>query len=261
MGLQHELIIVNLLSLRKIQKMIKWVAAFLGYLLFRLPGALLGFFIGSMADGLGQKGGNIFTNLNQSQVSPQDFELHLISLCSIVIKADGSVSQQELDYVRQYFLGTYGKEKANAIFRTFNEVVKKREISAQRICSVLSQRTRYEVRLQLVHFLFGIAGADGRVSDAEYEKLREIAGYLRLGQRDFESIKAMFIKSADTAYTILEIDRTATDQEVKKAYRNMAKKYHPDRVITQDEAIRKGAEEKFKQVQVAYERIQEERGL
>jgi len=71
----------------------------------------------------------------------------------------------------------------------------------------------------------------------------------------------MFVKSADTAYTILEIERTATDQEVKKAYRDMAKKYHPDRVITEDEAIRKGAEEKFKQVQLAYERIQEERGL
>jgi len=229
--------------------------------LFRLPGALLGFFLGSLVDGMNKGGGSVFRDLGRAQVSPQDFELHLISLCSIVIKADGSVTQQELNYVRQYFLSTYGKEKANAIFRTFNEVVKKREVSAQRICSYLNQRTRYEVRLQLVHFLFGIAGADGGVSQAEVEKLREIAGYLRLGPRDFESIKAMFFESADTAYTILEIERTATDDEVKKAYRNMAKKYHPDRVNTQDEAIKKGAEEKFKQVQKAYEQIQKERGL
>jgi DnaJ like chaperone protein len=92
-------------------------------------------------------------------------------------------------------------------------------------------------------------------------KLREIAGYLRCSARDFESIKAMFFESADTAYTILEIERTATDEEVKKAYRNMAKKYHPDRVNTKDEAIKKGAEEKFKQVQKAYEQIQKERGI
>ena len=241
--------------------MVKWFGAILGYFLFRLPGALLGFFLGSLVDGMNKGGGSIFRDLGRAQVSPQDFELHLISLCSIVIKADGSVTQQELNYVRQYFLSTYGKEKANAIFRTFNEVVKKREVSAQRICSYLNQRTRYEVRLQLVHFLFGIAGADGGVSQAEVEKLREIAGYLRLGPRDFESIKAMFFESADTAYTILEIERTATDDEVKKAYRNMAKKYHPDRVNTQDEAIKKGAEEKFKQVQKAYEQIQKERGL
>ena len=171
------------------------------------------------------------------------------------------MSQQELDYVRQYFLATYGKEKANAIFRTFNEVIKKREISGQRICAYLNQRTRYEVRLQLVHFLFGIAQADGHVSEAEIRKLRELAGYLQIGATDFESIMAMFVESADNAYKILEIERTATDEEVKKAYRNMAKKYHPDRVNTQDEAIKRGAEEKFKEVQKAYEAIQQERGI
>ncbi|MDC6350431.1 TerB family tellurite resistance protein [Zeaxanthinibacter sp. PT1] len=243
--------------------MIKWIAAILGYFFFRLPGALIGFFLGSLLDSQTRSGGGrtVFSDFTRQQVSPSDFELHLLSLCSIVIKADGQVSQRELDYVRQYFLSTYGKEKANAIFRTFNDVVKKREISAQNICAFLNQRTRYEVRLQLLHFLFGIAQADGSASPAEIAKLSEIAGYLRIGSHDFESIKAMFIKSADTAYKILEIERTATDDEVKSAYRTMAKKYHPDRVITKDEAIKKGAEEKFKEVQKAYEQIQRERGL
>ncbi|MBT8237846.1 MAG: DnaJ domain-containing protein, partial [Croceitalea sp.] len=140
-------------------------------------------------------------------------------------------------------------------------VIKKREVSAERICTFLNQRTRYEVRLQLLHFLFGIAQADGQVSSAEVRKLRELAGYLRVGFSDFESIMAMFIKSADNAYKILEIARTATDDEVKKAYRTMAKKYHPDKVITENEAIIKGAEEKFKEVQKAYEVIQQERGM
>jgi DnaJ like chaperone protein len=158
-------------------------------------------------------------------------------------------------------VSTYGKDKANAIFRTFNEINKKHEISAQRICAYLNQRTRYEVRLQLLHFLFGIAQADGALRNSETDKIREIAGYLRVSLRDFESIKAMFIKTADTAYKILEIDKTATDSEVKKAYRAMAKKYHPDLVNTENEAIKKGAEEKFKEVQKAYETIQDQRGL
>ncbi|SFR35401.1 DnaJ like chaperone protein [Robiginitalea myxolifaciens] len=240
--------------------MIKWFGAILGYMFLRLPGAIVGFLIGSLVDG-SRGGGSAMPEFGRSRVSPADFELNLLSLCSIIIKADGQVSQQELDYVRQYFLQTYGKEKANAIFRTFNEVIKKREVSAQRICAYLNQRTRYEVRLQLLHFLFGIAQADGTISPSEVEKLKEIAGYLRLSRTDFESIMAMFVRSADTAYTILEIERSATDEEVKKAYRTMAKKYHPDRVNTADEAIKRGAEEKFKEVQKAYEAIQKERGL
>jgi len=243
--------------------MIRWFAAIVGYFLFRLPGAILGFLIGSFLDSLNKGSGarTVFSDFTRQKVSPADFELNLLSLCSIVIKADGQVSQRELDYVRQYFLSTYGKEKANAIFRTFNEVIKNREISPQRICTYLNQRTRYEVRLQLLHFLFGIAQADGAVSNPEIEKIKEIAGYLRVGRQDFESIKAMFIKSADNAYKILEIEKAVSDDEVKKAYRKMAKKYHPDKVITDNEAIKKGAEEKFKEVQRAYEQIQKERGI
>lgn len=244
--------------------MIKWIAAIAGYFLFRYPGAIIGFLLGSLIDSSSNKGRGartVFQDMTRQSVSPADFELNLLSLSSIVIKADGTVSQTEMDYVRQYFVSTYGKEKANAIFRTFNEVNKKHEISAQRICAYLNQRTRYEVRLQLLHFLFGIARADGQVTNAEISKIQEIAGYMRVTARDFESIKAMFVKAADNAYKILEIDKTATDNEVKKAYRTMAKKYHPDRVNTQDEAIKRGAEEKFKEVQKAYETVQAERGL
>lgn len=239
--------------------MIKWVAAILGFFVFRFPGAIVGFLLGSFIDNLG--GGGQSKSVFQKHVSPADFELNLLSLCSIVIKADGTVSKREMDYVQHYFVGTYGKEKANAIFRTFNEVIKKREISAERICSYLNQRTGYEVRLQLLHFLFGIAQADGTVSILEIDKIKEIAGYLRVGRSDFESIKAMFIRTVNNAYKILEIDKTVSDDEVKKAYRTMAKKYHPDRVNTENEAIKKGAEEKFKEVQKAYEEIQRERGI
>lgn len=243
--------------------MIKWVAALLGYYLFRFPGAIFGFFIGSLIDRASKSGGfkTILQDTKSQRVSPADFELNLLSLCSLVIKADGQVSPREMDYVQRYFVSTYGKDKANAIFRTFNEVIKKREISAQRICEYMNSRTRVEVRLQLVHFLFGIAQADGSVSTAEINKIKEIAGYLRIGHSSFESVKAMFIKNADNAYKILELEKSATDDEVKKAYRSMAKKYHPDRVNTENEAIKKGAEEKFKEVQIAYETIQKERGL
>lgn len=197
----------------------------------------------------------------RSRVSPADFELNLLSLASLVIKSDGNVSQRELDYVRKYFVSAYGKERANATFRTFNDVVKNREVSAQRIGMLFQARASYEVRLQIVHFLFGIAQADGAVSTAEVHRIREIAGYMRIGHRDFESLKAMFFNDADTAYKILEIEKTASNSEIKKAYRTMAKKYHPDKVQHLGEAHKKGAEEKFRKVQEAYEQLQRERGF
>ncbi|MEL4307179.1 TerB family tellurite resistance protein [Joostella sp. CR20] len=242
--------------------MLKWIFAFGGYFFLRLPGAIIGFIIGSIVDGFRNGGINVETVFNdRKDVSPADFELNLLSLCSIVIKADGKVNQNELQYVRSYFVSTYGKDKANAVFRTFNEVVKKREISAERICAYLNQRTRYETRVQLIHFLFGIAKADGAVTEAETLKIREIAGYLKVHYRDFESVMAMFIESTDNAYKILEVRPDASDADVKTAYRQMVKKYHPDKVRTNDEAIKKGAEEKFKEVQRAYEQIQKERGM
>ena len=68
----------------------------------------------------------------------------------------------------------------------------------------------------------------------------------------------MFYNSKDNAYKILEIDKSASVDEIKAAYRKMAKKYHPDKVAHLGEEHRKGAEEKFRQVQEAYELLQKE---
>ena len=243
--------------------MIKWIATIFGAIFFKFPGAIVGFILGSLLD-VALKGnkGNFTAAFNKKdEVSPGDFELNLLSLSSIVIKADGRVNQTELDYVRLYFVSAYGKERANATFKTFNEIVKNREVSAQRICLFLTQRTQYAARLQILHFLFGIANADGHVSEAEVKEIQKMAGFMRVSFNDFESIKAMFFKTGDHAYKILEIEKTASDTEVKKAYRTMVKKYHPDKVQHMDEVYIKGAEEKFKEVQKAYEQIQKERGM
>jgi DnaJ like chaperone protein len=242
------------------------LAAVLGYTFFRFPGAIIGFILGSLIDnfmgGKSQRGS--FQQVFQQQsdrVTPADFELNLLSLASLVIKADGKVNQSELDYVRQYFVQAYGRERANATFKVFNEVIKSRQVNAQNICTLLRSRTRYESRLQILHFLFSIANADGLVTDPEVKQINSISGFLGIQNRDFESIKAMFFKNPDSAYKILEIDRTATDADIKKAYRTMAKKYHPDKLQHMDEAYQKGAEDKFRKVQEAYEQLQKERGF
>lgn len=243
--------------------MIRWIAAIIGYSIFRFPGAIIGFLLGSLFEARSSSNGSrrsIFTQSKQG-VSPAEFELNLLSLASLVIKADGIVNQKELDFVRQYFVQAYGKEQANATFKVFNEEIKKKQLSAQKIAAFLRDRMRYESRLQIIHFLFSVAKADGQISDPEVREINNITGFLGINHRDFESIKAMFFSNPDSAYKILEIEKTANPDQIKKAYRTMVKKYHPDKLQHMDEVYRNGAEEKFRKVQEAYEQIQKERGF
>ena len=245
--------------------MIRWFLGLLGMVYFRWPGAILGFVIGSVIDNMNagktyNRGGSIFGR-TATQNIPAEFELKLLALASVVIKADGKVDQSELDYVRRYFVQAYGKERANTTFRLFNDQIKRSGVSAVNLAQELKVYLRYESRLQVLHFLFSVAKADGLVSESEVKQLEIIARAFGLNLNDFNSIKAMFFDQPDRAYEILEVPKTATDAEIKKAYRTMVKKYHPDKLQDMDEAYRKGAEEKFRAVQEAYERIQKERGL
>lgn len=242
--------------------MIKWITALLGYTYFRFGGAILGYFLGSILEQLfkGQNQ-NPFRSVQFQRMRTEQVQLNLLSLAAIVIKADGKVDERELRFVRNYFIANYGEEYASTIFSKFNTEVNKKSKNLNELTRLFVQGARYETRLQILHFLFGIANADGHIAEIEIQKIQQIARALGLRNVDFESIKAMFVKSADKAYKILEISPEATDIEVKKAYRTMAKKYHPDKIQSSDPALKKGAQEKFKQVQAAYETIQKERGL
>ncbi len=252
-------------------KMIKWIAAFLGAMYWRFPGAILGFFVGYLIEmymrNQARRNPNTASSRGYSygrpvQVGVFNFEVNLLSLAAVVIKADGSISQRELDYVRVFFVQQFGKERANATFKIFNDEIKRQQIALSEICNRLRMYSTYEMRLQILHFLFGIANADGQIHRAEEDILRQITRQLNIHHGDFESIKAMFLtESADNAYKILEVDKKASEAEIKKAYREMVKKYHPDRLSGMDEAYIKGAREKFEKVQEAYDRIKKERGF
>lgn len=246
----------------------KWLGAGLGFTLGGPIGALLGFAVGSFVGGFSsedllkekkayqQKNSNRYNSRTQSG----DFEISLLVLAAVVIKADGKIDQRELNFVRSQFVGMYGKERANNAFKLFKGIMQK-EISARQICMQIRQHMPHASRLQLLHFLFGIAKADSHVSDTEIAAIKKIAGYLYINSYDFESIKAMFYDSADNAYKILEIEKIASVSEIKKAYRKMVKKYHPDKLQGLGQEHLKGAQEKFQQIQNAYEKLKAERGF
>lgn len=261
----------------------KWVGGALGWSFGGPIGAIIGLAIGSFVDNLADNGTPLLgerqkgrqpgrkTKRERYRKKPNyrtqrprtqsgDFEVSLLILASIIINADGKQDQRELDFVRQQFRNMYGAERANHAFELFKRITKQ-NISMRQVCLQIKQMMDHASRLQLLHFLFGIAKADGQVSENEMRQIYTISGYLGISNKDYESIKAMFYDSANNAYKILEIDKSVSNDEVKKAYRKMAKKYHPDRVVHLGKEHQEGAEEKFRQVQEAYEYIQNERGF
>lgn len=263
----------------------KWIGATLGWSLGGPIGAIIGLALGSLGDayskgdlklgqgddsyknrraqqeGGRQKYGQRARSQKRTQTNSGDFEVSLLILAAVVIKADGRQDQRELDFVRHHFNKIYGKDRANNAYKLFKEVSHQQNISTRQVCMQIQSMMDHASRLQLLHFLFGIAKADELVTEDELRQIYTISGYLGISSRDYESIKAMFYNISDNAYKILEIDKKVSVDEIKKAYRRMAKKHHPDKVEHLGEEHRKGAEDKFKQVQKAYNQLQKERGF
>ena len=237
--------------------MSKWIGASIGWAFLGPIGGILGLVLGSMFDPVSKKKSSAFHPRTKSG----DFEISLLVLSAVVIKADGIKDKRELDYVRSHFIRMYGRTRANNAFKLFKKLNNLSEIPTRKVCLQIRSMMDHPSRLQLLHFLFGVAQADGIVLESEVIMINKIATYLGINISDFESIKAMFYKDIDSAYRILEIRSTVSDQEIKNAYRRMAKKYHPDKVAHLGMEHQNGAEEKFKKVQEAYILIKKRRGI
>lgn len=231
----------------------KWIGGTLGWAFGGPIGGLLGFAFGSMLDGV------TVTSLQQPTQSG-DFVASLLILTAAVMKADNKVLKSELDYVKQFFIKQFGVEIAEQKIILLREILKQ-DIPIREVCLQIKQNMDYSARLQLIHFLFGVAASDGHVHIKEIAVVEDIARYMNIQFNDIASIKAMFVKDNESAYKILEITPDATDEELKKAYRKMAVKYHPDKVSQLGADVENAAKEKFQQLNAAYEQIKKQRGL
>lgn len=245
----------------------KWIFALLGFSFFGFFGAMIGFAIGSMLDSRSSvEWDEKFTSSGYSaqqayqRTSQGDFAASLLVLTAAVMRADGKVMKSELEYVKEFYTRQFGAEKTKQQMSALKDLLSQ-PIDVRAISHQIRYQMQYHSRLQLLHYLFGIAGADGHISDSEVFEIQKISGYLGLGQADFSSLKAMFVRETGSDFKILEITPDASDVEIKKAYRKMAMKYHPDKVSHLGQDVKKQAEEKFRKVQEAYENIKKVRGF
>lgn len=256
--------------------MYKFIFAFAGFIIFRSWGvAVLGFIVGALFDmnernKAKSSGGGRFGNMNSDDVfnyyqqrssGVNEIQTMLMALSAAVMKADGKVLKAELDYVKAFFTNQFGAHFQKEQLLTLKKFLDASSIPLNEICGDIRNRMQPEVRIQLIHYLFGIAKSDGDVSASEMQQIDRIALLLGIPTMEFESVKNMFYRNVDSDYKILGIEESATDEEVKKAYRKMAVTFHPDKVASMGEEYQKGAKEKFQKIQEAYEAIKKRRGM
>ena len=266
----------------------KWIGGALGFIVYPPLGAFLGFFLGSIIDGLTDEQKEIPGSGSDENTGSGNFDegrrnsflFSMLVISSYIIRADGKIMHSEMEYVRKFLRTNFGENAAQQgneiLLRLFEEAKKmdatspfayKKEIC--KVCSQIAMNLTYSERLQLMNFLIIIAKVDGHVAQEEVAAIYEVGSYMLIQRSDIDSLlnlnnNSSINNSSDSledAYKVLGVPPTATDEEVKTAYKKLALKHHPDRVATLGEDVRKAAEKKFQEINNAKERVYKARGM
>lgn len=268
----------------------KWIFAGLGWAIGGPIGAVIGYLVGktlspdkqigssqSWSDSTGTHRGPYHNTGTQA-----DINVALMVLIAAVMKVDGHVKKSELDYVKKFLLANYGEERGKEMLKVLQLLVQQ-DIQVDQVCQQIKVNTDYTTRFHMVDFLFGISGADGEFHQSELNMLRLIAQYLGISLSDYTSMHERHVGSSGSGYSsysgrsghsgrsassssyskdpykVLGLTSSATDDEVRKAYRKMAMKYHPDRVADMSEQMQRNAAEQMKEINQAYDEIKKRR--
>ena len=237
---------------------VKWIGGGLGWAFGGPLGGVLGFIAGTVYDSLEIR---IFRK-SDGQTTMGDFATSLLVLIAAVIKTEGPVVKSELDYVKQFLKQNFGEKGAGEALILLKEILKQ-NIPLDDVCVQIRNNLDYSSRLQLVHFLYNLANVDGHLSGAEQNMLNYITNNLRVSVSDKRTVGTI-LKQDDSiiaAYALLGVERATSIIDIKKAYRSLAIKYHPDKVAYLGEELKRTANDKFQQLTRAYELIKRERNF
>lgn len=230
----------------------KWIWGGLGWAIGGPIGGILGYALGSM--------NNQSRSYSKTSTMGGDFLTSLLILFAAVMKADGVQKKSELEYIKRFLVNQTGISNTKKLLLIFKEILKQ-EISLDQVCNQIRTQMDKPSRLQLIHILFGLSQADGDVHPSEIKIIQTISNALGINQVEYKSIESMFKDDLESAYSVLGISSNSEDLEIKKAYRKMANKFHPDKIAHLGEDFKDIAQEKFKSVTEAYHKIKKERNI
>ncbi len=205
-------------------------------------------------------------SLSSNEQAQLVFFTAAFSMLAKVSKADGQITDPEINAVESFMkddlhLDAAGQQTAISIFRQAVNSHESFDAFAIQFYTVFS--TQPNILELMLDVLLRVSAADGDISAEEEAMLISAARIFRYSDPDYSRLKSKYVSSANTYYAVLKCDPTASNDEVKKQYRKLVTEYHPDKIEAKGlpEEFIKFANDKFKEIQEAWDGIKKERGL
>ena len=223
-----------------------------------IPGWLIGGWIGSISSFL------LVREIMSNKEKEVGYELALLKLSSMLIKADGKIDKEEIELVQNYFKNTFGSSKSKKLF---NDLKTNKSIPSDivSLTNIIKKKLNPSKQYSIIQFLFSISAVDGVISKHEEEFIFNVGYSLGYDKDRLNNIKNQFVKRKRKtqskkysqkiidALAVLGLKAGATSSEIKKSYRSLAKEFHPDKLSGMSEGIINLAKEKFQLIQDSYE--------
>ena len=229
-------------------KYYKWIAI--------LPGWAIGDFVGAIAAYF------LVDALMSNKKEDLSFDLALLRICTLLIKADGKVNPEEIKVVREFFIQTFGKRKSDKVFKEIKTSYL-RNSTLDQLVTVLKLRLSPTKYYSVIQMLYAIAAADGAIEKNEDLFIEDVALQFGFSKERLQTIRNQFIKTKTSSkkysqkiidsFNILGVKPGVGVADIKTAYRKLAKEYHPDKLTGMSDGIKDLAKEKFQMIQEAYE--------
>lgn len=218
---------------------------------------------------------NQFKNIHLTPEAIAKSELGLfVALVAKIAKADGKVHELEAELISNLLKDVSQAFEKSEEVRDILKAIFNREknivFNVDEIAIELQHRLRGDQQkaMMMMQFLTHLSFIDGNLSHIEKRLLLKIAAFLKIEHHEIETLINHFASmhsrsssamSESDAYKLLEVDESASLAEIKKSYRKLVRKYHPDIMQAKGESEEyiKEATEKVQEINAAYELLKE----
>ena len=203
-----------------------------------------------------RKNATVNSTLNTHTPEHKRFVELTIHILVHLIKADGTIDPRETQFIKSFFQNYLNFNHAQLIWieDTLQDSLKKAYPLGD-LCDEFRSNFQFNGRRMIVELMYRVAFSDGKLHPHEDIVIQDVVRRIGLSDDDHAQIRVLFVKEDDRTkyYTLLGIQKGASKSEIKKAYREASKKYHPDRVHHLGDEFQKVAQEKMQEINQAYQ--------